>query len=436
MPLLGGFRIGRWFGFPVQIDYSWFLVAALVVWTFSAGEFPRLLPGYGRSAYVAMGTVAAVLFFLSVLLHELGHAVVARTRGITVESITLFVFGGIAQAREEAKRPLDEFLLTAAGPLTSLAIAGVFHAARLGMEAVAAPAPAVTVAGFLALLNFVLAVFNMIPGFPLDGGRIFRSLAWAATGDLVRATRWATWGGKAFGSVLIALGVYGALQGQLLGGLWAAFIGWFLVNAASTSFRYFELRQLLSRVPVSSVMLADPPRIPADVTLDRAIADHFLRGRRESYPVDLDGIVLGMVDVGAAAEVPEELRATTRVTDIMRPTYALTAAHPDEMLSEVVAKADPGESSLLVTVDRRLVGLLDISEIGSWARRMHRLGLLAEEEDPGGDVGGGRAGGGARGRGEHAPDPGEGASHPGEGAPGDAVDPAVPPLSAAAEEGT
>ncbi len=379
MPLLGGFRLGRWFGFPVRIDYSWFLVAALVVWTFSASEFPRLLRGYAGSTYLAMGVAAALLFFLSVLLHELAHAVVARTRGVTVESITLFVFGGIAQAREEAKRPLDEFLLTAAGPLSSLLIAGAFHAARLGAEAVGLSPPVSTVFGFLAFLNLILAVFNMIPGFPLDGGRIFRSIVWAATGDMARATRWATWGGRIFGGTLILTGLLLLASGSLLGGLWAAFIGWFLMNAATTSFRQFEYRRLLSRVPVWRVMTPEPRRIAADTTIERAISDHFLRGRDDAYPVDLNGIVLGLIDTTRAAGVPAPLRASTTVAQVMRPIYELASVGPGESLADALVGAEPGVGSLLVLEDQRLVGLLDVREVGGWVQRMYRLGLISRD---------------------------------------------------------
>ncbi len=384
MPLFGGFRIGRWFGFPIRIDYSWFLVAALVVWTFSWSEFPRRLPNYGQATYLAMGTAAALLFFLSVLLHELGHAVVARARGITVESITLFIFGGIAQARDEPKRPLDEFLLTAAGPLTSLLLAGIFHGGRLAAEAASAPPPITTVFGFLALLNFVLAVFNMIPGFPLDGGRIFRSIAWAATGDLVRATRWATWGGRLFGGALIALGILGLTRGDFLAGVWAGFIGWFLINAATTSYKHFELRQLLREIPVSRVMSPDPSQIDANLMLEQAISDYFMRGRQEAYPVQLDGVLIGVLELSRVAAVPVPLRATTHVSDVMRPTYELVAARPTDSLADVISRAEDGVMSLLVIEDRRVVGMLDLGEIGTWARRMSRLGLVSLDPPVGG----------------------------------------------------
>jgi Zn-dependent protease/CBS domain-containing protein len=376
VPLFGGFRIGRWFGFPIRIDYSWFIVAALVVWTFSYSEFPLRLPGRSRELYLAMGVAAALLFFLSVLLHELGHAVVGRWRGVTVEGITLFVFGGIAQAREEAKRPSDEFLLTAAGPLTSLALAGVFWALERGAGWISAPAPIPVVVGFLALLNLVLAVFNMIPGFPLDGGRIFRSIVWAATGDMARATRWATWGGKLFGAALIVVGVLGLMSGLTLGGLWAVFIGWFLTHAANTSYRQFRLRRVLESIPVSTVMSVDSRAIPADTTVDAAIAEYFLRSPSEVYPVQVDGIVLGLISVGDVANVPPALRPTTTAAQIMRPTYDLPTARPDETLADVAVRMGAGDgSTALVLGDDGLVGLVDVANVGQWATRVERLGV-------------------------------------------------------------
>ena len=379
MPLFGSFRIGRWFGFPIRIDYSWFPVAALVIWTFSAREFPRALPFYPSSTYLAMGTAAALLFFLSVLLHELGHALAGRMRGVTVEHITLFIFGGIAQAREEARRPLDEFLLTAAGPLTSLALAGLFHVARLGAEAMYAPPPVVTVFGFLALLNFILAVFNMIPGFPLDGGRIFRSIVWAVTGDLVRATRWATHGGRLFGGALIVLGLWNLSRGQFMSGLWAAFIGWFVVNAATSSLRHFELRTLLRRIPVAAVMNPRGRVIEASLSVEHAISEYFLRGRPEAYPVERDGALIGIVDVRAVSEVPGELRAATPVSEVTRPAEEFPIADPDESLVEALSRAGTGTLNLLVIRDGFVVGTLDPREVVGRVRRMQRLGLVSPE---------------------------------------------------------
>ena len=235
MPLLGGFNIGRWFGFPVRIDYSWFVLIALIVWVFSTVEFPRQLPGYDGEAYLLMGVAAALFFFLSLLLHELAHSVVARSRGVHVQGITLFIFGGVAQTTTEAKRPVDEFLLTVVGPLASFTLAGIFWGLGALTDELGILPPAGQVSRYLGWLNFVLAVFNLLPGFPLDGGRIFRAAVWQATGDLRRATRWATAGGRAFGYVLIAAGAFLIMRGPLISGLWLAFIGWFLASAAASS---------------------------------------------------------------------------------------------------------------------------------------------------------------------------------------------------------
>ncbi|MDH3734834.1 MAG: site-2 protease family protein [Gemmatimonadota bacterium] len=383
MPLFGGFRIGRWLGFPIRIDYSWFLVAALVVWTFSFSEFPLRLPGYSRSTYLAMGSAAAILFFLSVLLHELGHAVVARKRGITIEGITLFIFGGIAQATQEARRPLDEFLLTAAGPLTSLLLAGVFYGAEALARFGGVPDPLVTVFGFLGLLNLVLAIFNMIPGFPLDGGRIFRSAVWAITGDMRRATRWATWGGRLFGMSLIALGLYGLSLGLLLPALWAVFIGWFVAHAASTSFKQFELRRALERIPVSQVMSLEARSVPANTPINEVVEDYFLRGRREAYAVELDGIVLGLLHIEDVAEVPLRMRDKATAAQVMRPTYDLPTAHPHESLADVAIRLGSGENSTALVVEGgRAIGLVDVRDVGHWAARVQRLGLGSEEQAP------------------------------------------------------
>ncbi len=382
MPLFGSFRVGRWFGFPIRIDYSWFPIAALVIWTFTTREFPRALPFYPSSTYLAMGTAAAILFFLSVLLHELGHALAGRARGVEVEHITLFIFGGIAQARDEARRPLDEFLLTAAGPLASVALAGAFRGAELVAAAWGAPAPAVTVLGFLALLNFVLAVFNMIPGFPLDGGRIFRSIVWAVTGDLARATRWATFGGRLFGGALIALGLFNLSRGQFISGVWAGFIGWFVVNAASSSQRHFELRTLLRRIPVAAVMDPRPRMIEAGLPVDRAISDYFLRGREEAYPVELDGSLIGVVEAQAVSAVPEKARATTPVSAVTRPAEEFPSARPDESLAEALFRIRVQVPSLLVIENGFVVGVLDPREVGVRVRRLQRLGLVSPEGRP------------------------------------------------------
>ena len=373
--LIGGFEVGRVFGFRIRIDASWFLVFALVIWTFSQHEFPRQLPGYSTPVYYTMGVIGGVLFFLSVLLHELAHSVMARARGIEVEGITLFIFGGVAQTRMEAQRALDEFLLTIVGPLMSVALAGVFYLVSQASGELGWAAPIATVASFLALLNFVLAVFNMVPAFPLDGGRIFRSAVWAATGNLEKATRWATWGGRLFGYLLIAFGVLQLFYGYMLAGLWSAFIGWFVSNAASSSYRQFAVRQILSKVPAASIMVRNPVVIGPETTVKELIDRYLIRGGDSAYPVVSNGGVLGLVGVNEVSRIPEAMRSTTTVGAVMRSASEVPVVRGTETLDRVVGRLDSDEEHVLVVEDGRFVGVLGLGDIGGWVKRARELGL-------------------------------------------------------------
>ncbi len=384
MKLFGGFGIGRWFGFEIRIDWSWFLVFFLVLWTFSAAEFPRQAPGLSETAYYTMGTAAALLLFLSVLLHELSHSAVARSRGLEVEGITLFIFGGVARTRMEAKTAADEFLLTAAGPLCSLALGAVFWGLARAAGAVGLPEPVALVARTLAVVNVALAVFNMIPGFPLDGGRIFRSAVWWITGDVHRATRWATRGGQAFGWLLVGSGALMLWYGYVLNGLWAGFIGWFLATAASSSWEQFEARRLLAGVPVTRAMDAEPPAVPADLTVGEAAESYFLQRPHGAYPVVRGERVVGLLDVEDAAGVPPGRRWQVPVAEVMRPVTSLPTAGPEDTLDDVLSRlgGDEEDRALVVEGDR-LLGVVTLRQIVEWLERARALGEVGPGEDAG-----------------------------------------------------
>jgi Zn-dependent protease len=374
MPLFGGFSVGRWFGFPIRIDYSWFILIALIVWIFSTVEFPRQLPGYGEPAYLAMGIAAALFFFLSLLLHELAHSVVARSRGIHVQGITLFIFGGVAQTTMEAKRPVDEFVLTVVGPLASFGLAGAFYLIGVGTSRLGVLPAAGAVAGYLGWLNFILAVFNLVPGFPLDGGRIFRAAVWQITGDLRRATRWATAGGRAFGYVLIAGGVFLVLRGPAISGLWLAFIGWFLASAASSSYRQFLLMRAISGVPVTRV-LRRAPAVPAEMSA-LELAGLYVAGAPPALPVVRDGRLAGVVDLDDLANVPPARRAECTVGEVMSDLAESPVVAPDETLDQVVALMQAEEAKwVLVLSQAGLLGVVTLQEIGDWVQRARKLGL-------------------------------------------------------------
>lgn len=234
---LGGIDVARIFGIRLRLDWSWFIVLVLLTWTFATFDFPYRAPGLATGLYWLLGFSAAVLLFVSVLVHELAHATAAQRRGIPVDGITLFIFGGVAEMRMEARRPIDEFVLTIVGPLASLALAGAFWALAL-LGAGVAGEPLQLLLMTLARLNLILAVFNMIPAFPLDGGRILRSVLWQLTGSLTKATRWAAGAGRLFGWLLIGWGAWMfVVPGARLAGSWAMFLGWFLAGAAAGASR-------------------------------------------------------------------------------------------------------------------------------------------------------------------------------------------------------
>ena len=409
MPLMGGFSLGRWFGFEVRIDYSWFLIFALVVWTLSADVFPHEMRGYGRTMYWMMGTAAALLLFLSVLLHELSHSAVARTRGIDVQGITLFIFGGVAQTSMEAQRPVDEFLLTAAGPLASVALAGLFWAAGVGADFLGWSGPVTVVAGYLAFLNLVLAIFNLLPGFPLDGGRLFRSAAWHFSGSLRKATRWATMAGRGFGFLMMGVGLLFLWQGAVLNGLWLAFIGWFLSGAAANSWQQFVARRVLSGVPVERAVQPVPPAVDADGSLSEVVDEPFLRSGVGAVPVVRAGSLVGVLSVEDVAEVPPGERAGTRVADVMTPLDEVRKVPRDTTLDEVLGHLKQGDHARLLVVDGdELVGILTPHDVAGWLERARRLGLDQEDDEERGSgassaTGQGRVAGGEDGPGRQVP---------------------------------
>ena len=376
--LLSGksYSLGRWFGFEVRIHYSWFLIFALVLGTFSFAEFPRILRGYGQLVYLTMGVVGTLLFFLSLLLHELSHSAMARRRGIEVEGITLFVFGGVAQTSMEAETPADEFLLTVVGPLCSVALGAAFYGVYLGAVSWGLAPPVREVAWYLAWINLALAVFNMIPGFPLDGGRIFRSTVWYLTGNLEKATRWATRGGQAVGYLLMAFGAWRLFNGFLIDGLWSGFIGWFLSSVAAASYEQYMLKAQLSGLRVSRVLEPGGAAIPADMDLGTAAEEYFLRRTAGAYPVVRDGELVGLIGLEELSEVPPGERSGRSVGEVALPAEEVPTVDPDAGLDEVLTLLrGSGPDRVLVVRNDTFLGVVTSEELGRWIRRARRLGL-------------------------------------------------------------
>ncbi len=363
---LGGFRAGRLLGFRIRIDYSWFVVLVLVTWTFASWQFPVDLPGRSRAAYLAMGFSGALLLFLSVLLHELAHSVVARSRGIDVAGITLFIFGGVAEMRREPERALDEFLLTIVGPLSSLALAGVFTilARSFGNFGLA---PAAVVAGTLAMLNLVLAIFNMVPAFPLDGGRVLRAVLWRITGDPIRATRWATWVGRGFGWLLIAYGFFLFVSGVQFAGIWGIFLGWFLAGAATSAAQQNELKSVLEDVVVGDVLQEPAVFVPGELSAEELVERYFLRYAATAFPVVRGRSIVGIVAVEDVSGLSLDERASKPLYDLIVPIERVPAVESSRPLVELVLATRTGNHDRMMVVRHgEVLGALTAQDIEAW----------------------------------------------------------------------
>ncbi|MDI7275521.1 MAG: site-2 protease family protein [Anaerolineae bacterium] len=353
-----GFTIGRIAGIRIRIDWSWIIIFLLVAWTLAVGYFPALFPNFSTALNWVLGIVSSFLLFASVLVHELAHSFVARSQGLPVESITLFIFGGVSEIEEEPRTAGNEFRMAFVGPLTSLALAAVFWGIYLGTRAGRGPVAAVV--QYLAVINLALGIFNLFPGFPLDGGRVLRAILWAITDNLRRATRIASYVGQGFAFLLIFAGVALIFSGAFISGIWLAFIGWFLNNAASASYRELVVRQSLEGVPVRRLMATDVDRVPPTLTVQQVIDEHILSGRQHAYPVQSDGELVGLICLHDVRNVPQDARATVTVAEAMTPYDRLVTSAPEEDLASAVDKLGRGGYEQLPVLDapRHLAGLL------------------------------------------------------------------------------
>jgi Zn-dependent protease/CBS domain-containing protein len=356
----GSVRVGRLFGIPIFVHVSWLVVFGLVTWTLATAYFPERYPGLSARGYWLRGVVAALLFFVSILLHELGHAVMALRHGIGMRSITLFIFGGVARLDHDPDDGATEFKVALAGPLVSLALGVAFYLASLAPWAGAA---AHSVARYLCFINVAVAVFNLLPAFPLDGGRLLRGILWRFAGK-GRATRVAALAGTAFACILIAGGLLTLFMGQSVAGIWYVMIGWFLREASVGAVREQKLDQALAGLQVGDAMTPEVDALPADISLQEAVQDHFLRTGFGGYPVRRGESVVGLLCLRDVMRQPTDERETTSVQAVMTPLDERMVVAPDAPLTEATAKLSAaGTGRLLVMLEGRLVGLLTMSSV-------------------------------------------------------------------------
>ncbi len=364
--------LGRILGIKIGLDYSWFVIFALLTWILATNYFPSEFKDWPPFLYWVMGAVAAIMLFVSVLLHELGHSAVALRYKVPVPSITLFLFGGVAQIGAEPPSAIAEFLIASAGPLVSLILAIFFY---LTQPLVAGVEPLLGLAKYLAYINLALALFNLIPGYPLDGGRVFRAIVWAITGNMRRSTLIAANTGRLFAFLFIFTGVWQMFSGNFTGGLWIAFIGWFLDNAASAQVQQVTVQGLLTGHTVSQAMSTHCANVPEDVTLQDLVDDHILGGGQRCFLVKRGDNDVGLVTLQRIREVPRPEWATTRAGQVMLPLDKLESIDPNAELGTALQKLDRnGFNQLPVTRDRHVIGMLSREDVISFLRTLQELG--------------------------------------------------------------
>ncbi len=381
-----GFRLGKIFGINVRVDWSWLFIFLLVMWNLAAGVFPEQHPTWGLALTWGTAFVTSLLFFASVLAHELSHSLVARANGIPVRDITLFLFGGVSNIQREPRSAGVEFVMAIVGPLTSLVLGVIFLflsgatavgleiAAGIPVQAFARPDPLSTLLAWLGPINILLGVFNLIPGFPLDGGRVLRSILWALSNNLRQATQWASWVGQLVAWAFILAGiamVFGAsipfLGSGLISGLWLAFIGWFLNNAAQQSYRQVVVEDVLEGVMVAQIMRRDPPTVPPTISVSTLVHDHIMGTDDRAFPVVENGRLAGLVCLADVRKVPREKWDLVRVMEIMTPANELEVARVTDPASTALEKLVRREvNQLPVVQDGLIAGMLRRRDIMRW----------------------------------------------------------------------
>jgi Zn-dependent protease/predicted transcriptional regulator len=381
-----GVHIGRIFGINIQVDWSWVFIFLLVTWSLALGLFPSWHPDWSPALSWAVALSASILFFASVLLHELAHSLVAKAKGLPVRRITLFLFGGVSNIEREPPSPKSEFIITIVGPITSIALGAFFlMLSRISIgglstvppessEIVSRLNPLSTLLFWLGSINILVGIFNLIPGFPLDGGRVLRSLLWMATGSLRKATRWASGVGQAIAWIFIVSGVvmiFGArlpvFGTGLINGLWLILIGWFLNGAAIAGYRQVVIRDLLEDVPVERLMRSEVPVVPPDLSVSDLVYRWIMGTDERAFPVVVGERMVGLVCLEDARKLPREAWDSTTVDQIMTGAEQLDVVSPQEDVNEAFEKLTRRDvRQVPVIQDGHLVGLLRRRDIVKW----------------------------------------------------------------------
>lgn len=353
----------RLFGFPVRLDVSWFIVAVLIAWSLAVGLFPVRNPGLPPRTYWVMGIVGSLALFASIVAHEFSHAMVARREGIPIRGITLFIFGGVSEMTEEPPNARAELLMAAAGPLASVLI-GALCAAIASVGRAAWPVEVSGVIGYLAYINLVLAGFNLLPAFPLDGGRIFRALLWKWKNDWRWATRIASRVGSGFSTAFVVLGVVSVVWGNFIGGIWWFLIGMFLRQASTASYEQVLLRRALEGEPVRRFMTETPVTVPAGLSIAELVEGYIYRYHHKVFPVTDDGRLLGCITTQQVKSVPREEWGRQTVGTLAQRCGPGNSVTPDtDAMQALAVMRRTSQPRLMVVADGRLAGIVTLKDL-------------------------------------------------------------------------
>jgi Zn-dependent protease/CBS domain-containing protein len=365
-------RLGTIRGIQLGIHFTWFIALVLFSFLLARGQFPARFPGWTDTEYWIIGVAAVLLLFFSVIVHEFGHALTAQARDIPVLSITLFIFGGVAALSQESEDPGDEFLIAIAGPVASVGLAGMFGA----LWAVTTQPQLNALFGYLSLINLILAIFNMVPGFPLDGGRVLRAILWKLTGNLRRSTRVVTTIGSLIGTLFFVLGVLAIIEGVVFNGIWFLALGWFLQSAAQQGYQQVKQQEMLQGRTVSDIMNVYPITVEPDVRVNEFVTDYILRRTAHGATVVRDEKVLGIITLTDVKRCDQSEWPTTRIGDIMTPRSELHVVESGTSLNRALQLMSNHDLHQIPVIDRdRLVGMLSRSDFMRYINLRNELGI-------------------------------------------------------------
>jgi Zn-dependent protease/CBS domain-containing protein len=360
----GSFRIGKIMGIEIEVNASWFIIFALVTYTLAVGYFPYYYPAFDSATRWLSSSVIALLFFASVLLHELSHSLVSIKLGMPVKKITLFIFGGIAQIEQEPDDPVKELKMAVAGPGMSLLLSVLFFGLSKLLALMNGPQAAVASLSYLFTINLTLAIFNLVPAFPMDGGRVLRALIWRFSGNLQKATRISSAMGSAFGYLLIAFGIYLLLNGDLVNGVWLLLIGWFINQMSKESYQSMMLSDMFDKIKVREFMTDKVVTVDRSISVQELVEGYFYKYKFAVFPVSQDGRITGIVSASSVKLLEPAARTQTSVGSIATPLSDKLVVSPEDAVSKAMAKlSSNGVGRVLVMEQENLLGIVSNTDI-------------------------------------------------------------------------